>query len=157
MATTEVMTRPSRSVWSSAGAGYGVPSNLAGRGRLELKAKAFVAGPGRTQPRVAPGRILQIAPDRMLRLGLATLFFINALIAVVRPAEFVSLIDKSTFGLLSADVLRLAPLFIAVNDGMLAVLLFLDRWARIAWLWTGVYLGMVTLTKVLALAGPAIQ
>ncbi len=94
--------------------------------------------------------------DGALLAGLAGVFLVNALVAVLQPADFTGLVDRSLFG-------RWLPLFsggwtawaIGINDGVLGLCLLAAIWShrmRASILaWAGVWLLVVTLIKVSSL------
>ena len=103
------------------------------------------------------------APKRMRALeivflaGLAGVFLINAVVAVVQPSDFTSVVDESTL----AQWLRLdgadwvGPL-IFVNDLLMGLGLLCAIWARpttrvVILAWAGVWFFLVTAVKVTAL------
>lgn len=86
-----------------------------------------------------------------LRVGLALLFLVNALVAWIEPAQFTDLVVAS-----GAD--RLVPPELAVwgiraNDLALGVLLLVgvSRWPRLIPAWAGLYLLSVAAIKLAAL------
>lgn len=94
--------------------------------------------------------------DVVFLLGLAGVFLVNAIVAVVHPDDFVGLVAGSSIGrtLGLAEAGWVAPL-IAANDLALGLaVLAAARWRagrRLVLAWTGVWLLGVTLVKVTAL------
>jgi hypothetical protein len=94
--------------------------------------------------------------DTVFLVGLAGVFFVNAVVAVVHPADFTGLITRSTVGrwLHLEHASWLAP-SIALNDLVLGVAVLgaarLPRWRPVVFAWTGAWLLAVTVVKLTAL------
>lgn len=98
------------------------------------------------------GRVLEAA----LLAGLAGVFLVNALVAVLQPSDFTGLVDRSLLG-------RWFPAFsgswvvwaIAINDLSLGICLVAATWSRRArpyvLAWAGIWLFVVTVIKVTSL------
>ena len=94
--------------------------------------------------------------DRALLAGLAGVFLVNTLVAVIQPADFSSLVARSLLGRLwpamSGDWMTWA---IAINDGLLGLGLVAAIWSprlRPAVLaWSGLWLLAVTVVKLTSL------
>jgi hypothetical protein len=87
----------------------------------------------------------------VLRIGLAVLFLVNALIAWVDPEQFTSLIGKAGVErFLSAEVILWG---IRANDLAIAVALLFawNRWPRLVPAWVGLYVFGVGVIKLAAL------
>ncbi len=121
-------------------------------------------------PHVAPPAALAVADERggapsvwvrvlevLFLAGLAGVFLVNALIAVLQPADFTELVDKSVLaqssGVAGGD--WIAPL-ICVNDVLLGVGILCAIWARhavrvVILAWAGLWFFAITAVKVTAL------
>jgi hypothetical protein len=94
--------------------------------------------------------------DAVFLVGLAGVFLVNAIVAVVHPDDFVGLVAGSSIGrtLGLAEAGWVVPL-IAANDLALGLaVLAAARWRagrRLVLAWSGVWLLGVTLVKVTAL------
>ena len=98
------------------------------------------------------GQILEAA----LLAGLAGVFLVNALVAVLQPSDFTGLVDRSLLG-------RWVPAFggswvvwaIAINDLSLGLCIIAATWSRRArpyvLAWAGIWLFVVTVIKVTSL------
>ena len=116
-------------------------------------ALAVAEEPAPTAPRRVRVRVLEI----VFLTGLAGVFLVNALVAVVQPSDFTSLVGKSAV----ADWLGISPggwltPTIFVNDLVLGVGLVAAIWARhavraVILAWAGVWFFVVTLVKLTAL------
>ena len=87
----------------------------------------------------------------LLRLGLAALFLVNALIAWVDPDQFTSLVrDSRTDRLIDPQVVLWG---IRANDLAvgLALLFAWNRWPRLVQAWVGLYVFGVAVIKLAAL------
>jgi hypothetical protein len=94
--------------------------------------------------------------DTVFLVGLAGVFFVNAVVAVVHPADFTGLVTRSTVGSwLHLEHARWLAPSIALNDLLLGVAVLgaarLPRWRPIVLAWTGAWLLAVTVVKVTAL------
>ncbi|HET7857022.1 MAG TPA: hypothetical protein VFL41_11255 [Gaiellaceae bacterium] len=149
---------------------YHAPRNPIGHpGRRSRSGKDRISGEGagiatvgrRPGPAVAPrgpasathARFAAVLDGTLiLRVGLALLFFANALVAWVSPDEFRTLMEK-------AHVDRIADpdamiWLIRLNDAAIAVALLVlwPRWPRLVSAWVGLYVLSVGVVKLLALA-----
>jgi hypothetical protein len=94
--------------------------------------------------------------ERMLLGGLAGVFLVNALVALLQPSDFTGLVHRSLFGRLipamSGDWTAWA---IGVNDALLGLFLVAAVWSRrlrgYVLAWAGVWLLVVTVIKVTSL------
>lgn len=91
--------------------------------------------------------------DAFLLAGLAGVFLVNALVAVVQPSDFTGIVDRSLIGrtvpALSADWVAWV---IGINDGAIGVCLVVALCARRArsfvLAWAGLWLLAVTVVKM---------
>ena len=102
------------------------------------------------------GRVGESWLDRALLGGLAGVFLVNAIVAVLQPSDFTGLVGRSLLG-------RWLPVFagdwmawaIGINDGLLGLCLVAAIWARRArpfvLAWAGLWLLAVTVIKVTSL------
>lgn len=87
----------------------------------------------------------------VLRLGLAALFGVNALVAWIDPDDFTSLVESAGVDrLIDSQVVLWG---IRVNDFVvaLAVLFAWNRWPRLVPVWVGLYLFGVGAIKLAAM------
>lgn len=94
--------------------------------------------------------------DHLFLLGLAGVFLVNAVVAVVDPDDFTDLVARSGFGqALRLDRVPWLGPAIAVNDLVLGAAVLaaarLTRARAIVLAWTGLWLLAVTLIKLTAL------
>ena len=88
--------------------------------------------------------------------GLAGVFLVNAIVAVVQPSDFTGLVERSLLGrwlpVVTGDWLAWV---IAVNDGLLGICLVAAIWShrprRLLLAWAGLWLLVVTIIKVTSL------
>lgn len=83
----------------------------------------------------------------LFRLGFASIFFVNAVVAFVAPDSFLELVRDTPIATLlgSADM---AVIIAGLNDFMLGVLIIVNKWPRYVHAWAGAWLLIVTLVKV---------
>jgi hypothetical protein len=98
------------------------------------------------------GRILEGA----LLAGLAGVFLVNALVAVLQPSDFTGLVEQSLLGRWFPAVTGSWVVWaIAVNDLSLGVCLVAVAWSRgvrpYVLAWAGIWLFVVTVIKVTSL------
>ena len=109
-----------------------------------------VAGPVRRS--AVDGRFLEAA----LLAGLAGVFLVNALVAVLQPSDFTGLVDRSLLGRWFPAVTGSWVVWaIAVNDLALGLCLVAATWLRrgrpYVLAWAGIWLFVVTVIKVTSL------
>ncbi|HET9441900.1 MAG TPA: hypothetical protein VFO65_01185 [Acidimicrobiales bacterium] len=96
--------------------------------------------------------------DRLFLVGLAGVFLVNGVVALVQPEDFTALVARSPLGrgLGLADLPVLAPL-IALNDLALGLAVLaairLTRMRTAILAWTGTWLFAITVIKLTALGG----
>lgn len=77
--------------------------------------------------------------DLLLRVGLSSIFLLNSLNALFSPGEFLELLEKNQLASVIAN-----PHFwlyvIAVNDGLLFLLILFGRWRRIVAIWSTLWI-----------------
>ena len=94
--------------------------------------------------------------DRALLGGLAGVFLVNAIVAVLQPSDFTGLVGRSLLGrwvpVLAGDWMAWV---IGINDGLLGLCLVATIWARwarpLVLAWTGLWLLAVTVIKLSSL------
>lgn len=89
-------------------------------------------------------------------LGLAGVYLVNSIVAILQPDDFRKLIGSSELTrALHMDGFASVTLLIAVNDGLIAVVLLVALWVKPlrlpAFAWSGLWLLMVAMIKVFAL------
>jgi hypothetical protein len=94
--------------------------------------------------------------DAALLGGLAGVFLVNAVVAVLQPADFTGLVERSLLGrwfpVMTGDWMAWA---IGVNDGLIGLCLVAAIWARrlrpLVLAWAGLWLLVVTVIKMTSL------
>ena len=94
--------------------------------------------------------------DRALLGGLAGVFLVNALAAMLQPSDFAGLVERSVLGrwlpAMTGDWMTWA---IGINDTLLGLCLVAAIWSRrvrsVVLAWAGVWLLAVTVVKVTSL------
>jgi hypothetical protein len=94
--------------------------------------------------------------ELLLIVGLAGVFMVNSIVAVLEPSDFTGLIERSVVGrVIPAMSGRWVALVIAVHDLTIGVLLLATMWIprprRVVLAWAGAWLLAVTLVKLTAL------
>jgi hypothetical protein len=94
--------------------------------------------------------------DAVFLVGLAGVFVVNAIVAVVHPDDFAGLIERSAFcRWLHLERLHWLTPAIALNDLLLGLTVLgaarFPRWRPFVLAWTGAWLLAVTLVKLSAL------
>jgi hypothetical protein len=89
-------------------------------------------------------------------LGLAGVYLVNSIVAILQPDDFRRLIGSSELTkLLRMDGFHSVTVLIAVNDGLIAVALlaalWAPRWRLPVFAWSGLWLLAVAMIKVFAL------
>jgi uncharacterized membrane protein YphA (DoxX/SURF4 family) len=82
----------------------------------------------------------------IFRIGFASVFLINAIIAVVDPGGFVKLMQGSLLGGFITDFSPFVWL-IGLNDFVIGLLVLSGRWRTWVLAWSGMWLLAVTLIK----------
>lgn len=96
--------------------------------------------------------------DRLFLVGLAGVFLVNGVVALVHPEDFTGLVARSAFGrLLGLDDLSFLAPVIAANDVLLGLAVLaairLTRMRPVILAWTGTWLFAITVVKLTALGG----
>jgi hypothetical protein len=90
--------------------------------------------------------------DLVFRLGFASVFLVNSLIAVIEPSGFIELMRHSLIARLIQDFRPLVGL-IAINDFLIALLILCGYLRALVLAWSGLWLLAVTLIKLSSLGG----
>ena len=99
----------------------------------------------------------QLQPfELLLIVGLAGVFMVNSIVAVLEPSDFTGLVERSLVGrMIPAMSGRWVAWMIAVHDLTIGVLLLATMWIprarRVVLAWAGAWLLAVTLVKLTAL------
>ena len=83
------------------------------------------------------------------RAGFASIFLVNAIVAVVTPGDFTKLITGNIIGQYFPEVV-ISPMgwFIAFNDLILGILILLNKWKVFVYGWAGIWLLVIAGIKV---------
>ncbi len=87
----------------------------------------------------------------IFRIGLAGVFLVNSVVALVDPISFVKLMQGSLIGHFIHSFAPFTAL-IAINDGLLGLLILSGRWQSYVLAWSGIWLLAVTVVKLTALS-----
>jgi hypothetical protein len=94
--------------------------------------------------------------ELLLIAGLAGVFMVNSIVALLEPSDFTGLVDRSIVGrVIPAMGGRWVAWVIAIHDFAIGVLLVATMWIprprRVVLAWAGAWLLAVTLVKLTAL------
>ncbi|MCA9342800.1 hypothetical protein KC950_02180 [Candidatus Saccharibacteria bacterium] len=83
------------------------------------------------------------------RVGLAALLATNSIVAFVDPESFKSLLESNFIGgQLPAGLLDIMVIFAGINDAVLAVLVLINKWKHIVYLWIGLWFALIAGVKI---------
>lgn len=87
-----------------------------------------------------------------VRLGIASIFFVNAIVAFVSPGDFESVLAKNLVGSELPETLRSVMVAGAgVNDALLAVAIVAFGSHRVVWLWVALWFLLIGGVKLMNL------
>jgi hypothetical protein len=90
--------------------------------------------------------------DLVFRVGFASVFLVNSLVALIEPSGFIELMRHSLIARLIEDFRPLIWL-IAINDFLIALLMLWGYQRALVLAWSGKWLSSVTLIKLSSLGG----
>ena len=80
----------------------------------------------------------------MFRGGFASIFFINAVVAVFEPESFKLLITENIVGQhLPEFLVEIMRWFIAVNDLFIGAVILSGKWRYFIYIWSGMWLVLI--------------
>lgn len=82
------------------------------------------------------------------RVGFASIFLINAIVAWVSPQDFAKLVADTPF--IGAQLAAIPGVVVAIgaNDFVLGLLVLGGRWRRVVYVWASLWFLAITLVKV---------